>query len=95
MQDNVVVEVGDGKFLQRIINRGHLSVIEHASATFRINEISRACANQLVRHRHFSFSQKSQRYTVESNMIIPDTITGKARSMFLKTSKIISSFDNF
>lgn len=41
---------------------GHISVFEHASATFRVSGISRACSHQLVRHRLASYSQQSQRY---------------------------------
>jgi len=36
--------------------------LAHASATFEIGGISRACSHQLVRHRVMSFSQESQRY---------------------------------
>lgn len=42
---------------------GHMSVFEHASATFKVEGISRACSHQLVRHRLASYSQLSQRYT--------------------------------
>ncbi len=41
---------------------GHFSVLEHASFTFGIEGISRACSHQLVRHRLASYSQQSQRY---------------------------------
>ena len=41
---------------------GHTSVLEHWSATFAIEGISRACSHQLVRHRMASYSQQSQRY---------------------------------
>lgn len=44
-------------------DRGHMSVFEHASVTFRVDGISRACSHQLVRHRLASFVQVSQRYT--------------------------------
>ncbi len=37
-------------------------LIEHASATFEISGISRACSHQIVRHRLASYSQESQRY---------------------------------
>ena len=51
------------KFLQARIREGHESLIEHASITFEIEGISRACSHQLVRHRiGCSFSQESQRY---------------------------------
>jgi thymidylate synthase (FAD) len=51
-----------GKFLQARIREGHESIIEHASVTFEISGISRACSHQLVRHRIASYSQESQRY---------------------------------
>ena len=50
------------KFLTGVIKSGHESVIEHASATFRISEVSRALTHQLVRHRLANYSQQSQRY---------------------------------
>lgn len=50
------------KFLQARVREGHESLIEHASATFEISGISRACSHQLVRHRLASYSQESQRY---------------------------------
>ncbi len=48
--------------LNKILKLGHFSVLEHASFTFGIEGISRACSHQLVRHRIASFSQQSQRY---------------------------------
>lgn len=44
------------------INMGHTSVLEHASVTFRISDVSRSLTHQLVRHRLASFVQQSQRY---------------------------------
>jgi thymidylate synthase (FAD) len=49
-------------FLAKIMSLGHQSVLEHASFTFGIEGISRACSHQLVRHRLASYSQQSQRY---------------------------------
>ena len=51
-----------GSFLRARVREGHESLIEHASATFEISSISRACSHQLVRHRLASYSQESQRY---------------------------------
>lgn len=45
-----------------LVNAGHGSPFEHASVTFSIQGISRACSHQLVRHRIASYSQQSQRY---------------------------------
>jgi thymidylate synthase (FAD) len=51
--------------LSRILSLGHYSVLEHASFTFGIEGISRACSHQLVRHRLASYSQQSQRYVTQ------------------------------
>ena len=63
-------------FLELLFNLGHESPIEHATFTFAIEGISRACSHQLVRHRIASYSQKSQRYVNEGGFdyIIPPSI---------------------
>lgn len=48
--------------IRKVRDNGHLSCFEHASFTFAIEGISRACSHQLVRFRVASFSQQSQRY---------------------------------
>ncbi|QJD50255.1 ThyX-like thymidylate synthase [Mycobacterium phage Iwokeuplikedis] len=48
-------------YLKHILEVGHESVLEHASATFYI-EASRSVLAELERHRHLSFSVVSQRY---------------------------------
>lgn len=48
--------------LRKILDLGHLSVLEHAVFSFGVEGISRACSHQLVRHRLASYSQQSQRY---------------------------------
>ena len=48
--------------VRRCVANGHTSVLEHASATFRIEGISRSCLAQLTRHRIASYSVESQRY---------------------------------
>lgn len=54
------------EYLTNIITQQHYSVLEHANWTFIITGISRSLTHELVRHRHFSFSQLSQRYVDES-----------------------------
>lgn len=41
---------------------GHTGILEHASVSFLVKGISRACSHQLVRHRMASYLQESQRY---------------------------------
>lgn len=49
------------KFIRMIIMRGHESVLEHGSLTFKVRT-NRAIANEIVRHRLASYSQESTRY---------------------------------
>lgn len=64
------------QFVQRMIQSGHESPLEHVSFTFAIEGLSRAASHQLVRHRIASFSQQSQRYVNEASFeyIIPPEI---------------------
>ncbi|MGB3346385.1 MAG: FAD-dependent thymidylate synthase [Candidatus Humimicrobiia bacterium] len=68
------------KLIRFLIKAGHHSAIEHASFTFIVDGISRACSHQLVRHRLASYSQQSQRYVeYKRNLeyIIPQSIKDK------------------
>ncbi len=56
------------KFIKMLISRGHESVIEHATATFRISGVSRTMTHQLVRHRLASYTQQSQRVVNEEKL---------------------------
>jgi thymidylate synthase (FAD) len=60
-------------FVRHIIDVGHFSVLEHASVSFYITGISRSATHELIRHRHFSYSQLSQRYVPEhdSEVVLP------------------------
>lgn len=51
--------------VKHLYKNSHHSVLEHIYFTFKIEGISRACSHQLVRHRHCSFTQRSQRYCSE------------------------------
>ena len=61
--------------VRRVLAYGHESIAEHASFTFLIEGISRACSHQLVRYRHASFAQQSQRY-VEGvpEFVVPESV---------------------
>jgi thymidylate synthase (FAD) len=63
-------------YLRHILEVGHLSVLEHGSVTFYITGISRSLTHELIRHRHFSYSQLSQRYVPERDaaMVEPEVI---------------------
>ena len=57
-----LTEEKTASFINMLSDLGYASPTEHASFTFGIEGISRACSHQLVRHRIASYSQQSQRY---------------------------------
>src|SRR5918996_3635889 len=63
-------------YLAHILESQHLSVLEHGTVTFYFTGVSRSFTHELVRHRHFSYSQLSQRYVPERDaaMVEPDAI---------------------
>jgi thymidylate synthase (FAD) len=62
-----LMEAGESpKLIQRLMDMGHLSPIEHASFTFGIEGVSRVLLAQITRHRIASFSVQSQRYVCQS-----------------------------
>lgn len=64
------------EYLSNILRTRHGSVLEHGVWTVLLEGISRALTHELVRHRHFSFSQLSQRYVDESDVafVLPPEI---------------------
>lgn len=70
-------------FIRARVREGHESIIEHASATFELSGISRACSHQLVRHRLASYSQESQRYVDLSqlDLVVPPAIAANPDAM--------------
>lgn len=75
------IDLDSARKLIRRIPQKHGSMLEHISYTFFIEGISRACSHELVRHRHASFSQRSQRYVneQEAEMILPEKVLAYLR----------------
>ncbi|MEO6879424.1 MAG: FAD-dependent thymidylate synthase [Mycobacteriaceae bacterium] len=63
-------------FLAHLVQVGHLSVLEHASATLHVSGVSRAVAHEVVRHRHLSVSELSPRHvpSAESEIAVPELV---------------------
>ncbi len=55
--------------LGRIIKAGHESVLEHITLTYSVKGLSRACLQELARHRHISLSVESTRHTLRKNVL--------------------------
>src|ERR1700712_1299919 len=52
-------------YLRHILEVGHLSVLEHGTVSMYLSGVSRSLTHELIRHRHFSYSQLSQRSVPE------------------------------
>lgn len=82
----------DSDYIDRtIFQQQHGSILEHATATLYFTGVSRAFLTELTRHRHLSFSVRSQRFVDEgqANIVIPPAI----RDMEEKPAKGTSVFD--
>jgi thymidylate synthase (FAD) len=66
----------NSQYLANILKVRHGSVLEHAVWTLLFEGVSRALTHELIRHRHFSYSQLSQRYVDESDVafVLPPEI---------------------
>ena len=65
-EDNERTGPKDRELIHRVGNKNkHASTLEHINYTFDIDGISRACLQELARHRHASMSVKSTRYTLK------------------------------
>jgi len=64
------------KMIRSLAKAGHEAMIEHAHATFKLSGVSRVLTHELVRHRLFSFAQRSQRYVKENEetYVTPDVL---------------------
>lgn len=85
------------KLVENLNKLGHHSVFEHVNYTFKIEGISRACLGQLTRHRHASYTVRSQRYCDEGDteFIFPDIFKDKlakdkVNNLIMDTKQIYS-----
>lgn len=62
--------------IAHLIEVGHGSVLEHAAFGVLVGGIDRSCSHQVVRHRHLSPSQLSQRYVdqSEARFVVPPAL---------------------
>lgn len=66
------------KYVEKTIHeKQHYSIMEHASATFLLQGVSRSFLAELTRHRHLSFSVLSQRFVSPDKgleMVLPPAL---------------------
>src|SRR5512137_181001 len=71
------------KLVRILVRSGHHSALEHASFTFAVDGVSRACTHQLVRHRLASYNQQSQRYVNfggGDSFVVPPSVAANAEA---------------
>ena len=66
---NTDKEFVPSEVLTRIIKAGHESILEHINLTYSVKGLSRACLQELARHRHISLSVESTRHTLRKNVL--------------------------
>lgn len=83
------------EYINNILNQKHFSVLEHSNITVLLEGVSRSLTHELIRHRHLSFSQLSQRYVDESecSFVIPPAVIEdtEAFSIFYDDIKEVTS----
>ena len=82
----------DIKLIKSIIANNHTSTIEHISYNFKISGISRACLQELARHRLASLSVKSTRYTLRE---LKNVNQDELKNYLVKISDSIDEYNRF
>jgi thymidylate synthase (FAD) len=54
-------------YIGHILDHEHYSVLEHAGFSVMLTGVSRSLTHELTRHRHLSYSQRSQRFANEDD----------------------------
>lgn len=89
-------------FIEMVCKNNHESVIEHASASFRV-VTDRAISHEICRHRLLSISQESTRYVSYSKekhgagsiqFLLPESLTEEQKTLFLAKYQADQDFYN-
>lgn len=85
------------ELISKAIRDKTFDVIEHAVFMFEIEEVSRICTHQLVRHRIASYDQESQRFSAveKEDFIIPNSIHSNPEALAVYQSVLKSSIEAF
>jgi len=63
-------------YLEHIMEVGHYSILEHTHVSIYVDRVPRYWSHEQVRHRHFNYSQLSQRFFVPDKveLVIPPAL---------------------
>ena len=90
---NTEKEHEPSEVLKRIIKAGHESILEHINLSFSIQGLSRACLQELARHRHLSMSVESTRHTLRKH--VEDMPISAENGEYLYLEKFNRAFRDF
>lgn len=65
LNNEFILGAHDKALIERVIEAGHTSTLEHLVYTFHIQDLPRFVLQELARHRMASLSVKSSRYTLK------------------------------
>lgn len=88
---------GAAGYFDRIKRHGHGSVLEHANWSLLIDGVSRSLTHELVRHRHFSYSQLSQRYVeaCSCDVVKPDLVCSDEEMSRIWDEAVLGSYNAY
>jgi thymidylate synthase (FAD) len=67
------------EYIEHIMDVGHYSILEHTHVSIYVDRVPRYWSHEQVRHRHFNYSQLSQRFFVPDKveLVIPPALWRK------------------
>lgn len=87
---------GTEEYIKNIIAQNHMSVLEHMSVSIFFKDVPRSLTHELVRHRHFSFSQESQRYVKQApRIVVPAIISTDSAESDLLAEMCNKAYENY
>ena len=89
---NTGKQVRSKDLLSRIIKAGHESVLEHINLTYSVKGLSRACLQELARHRHISLSVESTRHTLKQQIMQGSIVLALPANMDKELEQIIFTY---
>jgi len=69
------------EYLEHIMEVGHYSILEHSHVSIYVDRVPRYWSHEQVRHRHFNYSQLSQRFFVPDKveLVVPPALWKEER----------------
>jgi thymidylate synthase (FAD) len=81
---------------ERSIGKGHMSVAEHVSFSFLIEDISLPCGEQILRHRTGKFTKQSYRYqSATLSAVVPPTIKKSSYAFHHYMKSVNESYETY